>query len=56
MAASREQFGCDPQPPHPKSSVGKRWLKRFMARWLRRQAKRLPEDAPRQRRYSGRSA
>lgn len=56
MAASREQYGCGHQPPHPKSSTGKRWLKRFMARWLRRQAKRHTEDAPGRRRYCGWSA
>ncbi len=53
MAASREQYGCCVQPAHPKSSGGKRWLKQYMARWLRRQAKRRPADAPRQRRYCG---
>jgi hypothetical protein len=53
MGLSREQYDCFGPPVTPVSSRTKRFLKRAMARRLRRQAKRRPEDAPRRRVYCG---
>jgi len=53
MGLCREQYDCFGPPITPVSHRTKRYLKRAMARRLRRQAKRRPEDAPRKRFYCG---
>jgi hypothetical protein len=50
MSTNREQFSND---IFPVSSKAKKWLKRQLARWNRRQGKKNPEEAPKKNRYKG---
>ena len=50
MGLCREQFSKDTWPVPRKA---RKWLKKQLARWNRRVAKRNPEDAPKKNRYRG---